>query len=406
MVFKMDYYRHTAAVIHLDHLSSNFRLLKKIAGDNNFLCPMVKANAYGHGDIEICRKLEKEGVRTLGVGLVEEGILLRQMGIKSEILVFGIFDQTAVKEVIHWQLTPVISIWSQLQILSDLDFDKKLSVHIKFDTGMHRLGFSIDDAEKIYDHIKLHKNLKVTGVCTHLFSGEDAGNTSGESFQQLKKFRAIEKIFSSPDRVTHSLNSAGALNFYLHKKINSKLPFDISLQQGIRPGLLLYGISPLEVLPEELDFRPVMSLRSHVVKYHRINVGESVSYGATWQARRKSIVGVVPIGYADGYHRLLSNKAEVLVKGKRVPVVGNVCMDYILVDVTDVILDREVAHNLEVEVTLFGYDSLGNLLSPKELALKAMTIPWEILTSVGERVPRILEEKNSVSSVISSEAET
>jgi alanine racemase len=158
----------------------------------------------------------------------------------------------------------------------------------------------------------------------------------------------------------------------------------------VRPGLAIYGLSP--IANPSLFLKPVMSLRSETVKYHFVRQGEGVSYNHTWKADRDSIVAVIPIGYADGYHRLLSNKAHVLFRGQRVPLVGNVCMDYVMVDLTNVI-KNEVADSMKPEaVTLFGQDEMGNEISAAELAQKAQTIAWEILTSVGERVPREVEE--------------
>lgn len=406
MSHRIDIFRHTTAVINLDHLENNYRVLKSMVGDDVFFCPMVKANAYGHGDVEIALKLEQLGVKTLGVGLVEEGLLLRQMGVQCDLLVFGIFDAKAVEQIVKWRLTPVISLWQQIAALESsphLGLGQKIPIHLKFDTGMHRLGFAVSDAKKLFERLQSHSRIVLQGVCTHLFKGDDAEDLHGQSFSQLAQFQEVERVFSSmshdlnsnsPVR-SHALNSAGSLNFHLLRMSQKVLPHGISAHQGVRPGLLLYGIDPMSSSSLAQALKPVMSLRSHIVRYHRLRPQESVSYGATWRASRNSVIGVIPIGYADGYHRLLSNKAEVLVKGRRAPQVGNVCMDYIMVDVTGLMTDHEIENNIEVEVTLFGQDSQGNSLSVNELANKAQTIPWEILTSVGERVPRVFEGKNT-----------
>lgn len=391
MATRNDIFRHTSAVIHLDHLAHNFRILRQFHGESNFFCPMVKANGYGHGDVEVARCLEREGAQHLGVGLVEEGLLLRQMGVRCELLVFGIFDRRAAEEVLKWNLTPVISVWNQIEVLEALPVNgnQRIAVHVKFDTGMHRLGFSFEDAQKVFEKLSRHPKIEVKGICTHLFKGEDAYDLNGQSIQQLQKFAVIENIFAPLKPVSHSLNSAGILNLHRLRQEQVTLPHGIQKNQGARPGLLIYGLSAMPDTPAELALKPVMSLRSHIVRFHRLQKGEIVSYGATWTAARESVIGVIPIGYADGYHRLLSNKAEVLVKGQRVPLIGTVCMDYIMVDVTGVVSDQEVNFNREVEATLFGYDSLGNLLLASELSAKSQTIPWEILTSIGERVPRV-----------------
>jgi alanine racemase len=361
---------------------------------------MVKANGYGHGDVEVALRLEREGATHLGVGLIEEGLLLRQMGVRCQLLVFGIFDRRAAEEIVKWRLTPVISVWSQIEALENVrfhDMSQKIPIHIKFDTGMHRLGFPVDEAQELMDHLVSHQKLEVQGICTHLFKGDDAYDLNGSSFQQLRSFSEVERIFSPMGVVSHTLNSAGILNFHRLKESHTEpMPSAISPEQGARPGLLIYGIGPMDYVPVQLNLKSVMSLRSHIVRYHRLNAGDSVSYGATWRAKGSAVIGVIPIGYADGYHRLLSNKSEVLIKGKRVSLVGTVCMDYVMVDVTGVVTDHEIESNIEIEATMFGYDSEGNHLGVQELASKAQTIPWEILTGVGERVPRIFDSQNDL----------
>jgi alanine racemase len=378
-------FRPTRAVIHLEHLAQNVRELKKAVGPDIFFCPMVKANGYGHGDIEIARALEKEKIDSLGVGLIEEGILLREMGIKSQLLFFGTCDELGGRAVREYNLIPVLSTWDQLRALESV-LEKGHPVHLKIDTGMHRLGFGLQDLPKLAQQFSSPGNLKLQGILTHLHTGEDADRLDGSSFEQLRRFQDVEAMFRSANIFSHTLNSAGLLNFLKHR--GKALPHGISNRQGVRPGLAIYGLAPV---PTDLPLKPVMSLRSEIVKYHAIPAGEGTSYNMTWKAHRDSVIGVIPIGYADGYHRLLSNKGEVLFRGRRVPLVGNVCMDYLMVDVTDA-LKGENADSLRPEpVTLFGFDDQGNLISATELAQKAQTISWEILTSVGERVPKEVE---------------
>jgi len=400
----MNIYRHTTAMIHLQNLASNVRTLRQAIGENQFFCPMVKANGYGHGDVEIALKLQEIGVTSVGVSLVEEGILLRKMGVKTEILVFGIFDQGAVKEIFHHKLTPVVSLWEQVEALEQL-LPGSIPIHLKFDTGMHRLGFSWKEADLVYDYFKSRNSkLKVNGICTHLHSAEDASEPSGKSFEQLRRFQEVERIFARMNPVFHTLNSAGMLNFIkMRAEGLSGLP-GISLNQGVRPGLAVYGYTPLKYDIPGIELKPVMSLRSEVIRYHQLELGEGVSYGHNWRAGRESIVGVVPIGYADGYHRILSNRGVVLFDGKRVPVVGNICMDFLMIDVTDVVQDRRLEDYAHAEVTLFGYDSQKNLIKATEIAEKSQSIPWEILTSVGERVPRIIEDDFGAQSGMMKEA--
>lgn len=378
-------FRPTRAVIQLDHLAHNIQALKKAMGvSQRFFCPMVKANGYGHGDIEISKRLEQEGVQVLGVGLIEEGLLLREMGVRADLLFFGICDEKGARTVVENRMTPVLSTWDQVRAF-ETQAPAGYPVHIKFDTGMHRLGFAMSELSELAGWFSHSSKMKVQGVLTHLHTGEDAFDTEGSSFEQLKLFREVEKAF--PKAISHTLNSAGLMNFLSHQ--GKALPHGISPEQGVRPGLAVYGLSPVK--SPGLNLKPVMNLRSETVKYHFIRQGDGVSYNRTWKAGRDSVIAVIPIGYADGYHRLLSNRAEVLFRGQRVPLVGNVCMDYLMIDITAA-LKNEVADSLRPEaVTLFGQDEAGNEISAAELAQKAQTIPWEILTSVGERVPREIE---------------
>lgn len=378
----MTRFRPTRAVIHLEHLAHNVRELKKAVGPEVFFCPMVKANGYGHGDVEIAKCLESEGVENLGVGLIEEGLLLREMGLRTNLLFFGTYDEQGAKAVLQHNLIPVLSTWDQIHILEKL-VSSHYPVHVKFDTGMHRLGFALSDLSKLANYFAGPTKLKVKGILTHLHTGEDAWNLEGASFEQLRKFHDVEKAFHSFKPVSHTLNSAGLLNFLGHR--GKTLPHGISNRQGVRPGLSIYGLAPVKT---DLLLKPVMSLRSQTVRYHLIHAGDGVSYNLTWRASKDSVVAIVPMGYADGYHRLLSNRGEVLFRGQRVPLVGNVCMDYFMIDITKT-LKNETAESLKPEpVTLFGFDEHQQEISAAELAQKAQTISWEILTSVGERVPR------------------
>lgn len=396
MGFKLEQYRPTKAIIHLEHLAQNVKSLRTAIGYDTFFCPMVKANGYGHGDVEISLRLATEGIQQLGVGLIEEGLLLRQMGVQIPLLYFGIFvGQREAQAIVQNQIIPVLSTWDQIRAM-ELVAPNDYPVHVKFDTGMHRLGFSMTEAARLVRHFETSK-LKITGILTHLHSGEDADDLEGSSFEQLRLFQEIERSFQPFAPVSHSLNSAGCLNFLKHR--GKKLPQGISANQGVRAGLAIYGISPVELpsAPEfsSLKLKPVMSLRSETVKYHLVKAQEGVSYNRTWKASMDSVIAVIPVGYADGYHRALSNQGEVLFRGTRVPIVGNVCMDHIMIDITKT-LKNEVVDSLKPEpVTLFGFDDKGNQISAAELAKKAGTISWEILTSVGERVPRLFERKEA-----------
>lgn len=393
----MEMFRRTYADINLENLIFNWNQIKKIAADDRFICPMVKANAYGHGDVQIGKTLEKEGANVLGVCLIEEGLLLRASGIKTDILVFRGFDKRGAEKIMEYQLTPVVSTWQQIQHLEAVA-DEPMKIHLKFNTGMSRLGFAPSEAEKLRQYFINSKKLKLKAILTHFTSGEDAASALGQSAQQTQVFSQIFDHFKDMDVYAHLLNTGGiaALSqLQSDKQGGSKAgsqiehPNALLLKHnwGFRPGLMLYGYTGNESLGP-VEFRPVMSLKSVVNNIRRLEVGDSVSYGSTWVAQRPSYIAVVPIGYADGIHRLVSNRGYALLNGERVPIVGRVCMDFLMLDATDIVNKTTPEQWVEEEVTLFGYDEKNNFLSATEQALHTNTIVWETLTSVSERVPR------------------
>nr|BFD68253.1 alanine racemase [Bdellovibrio sp. HAGR004] len=384
----MEMYRRTFAEINLDHLQHNIQVLQRSFPQVPFLCPMVKANAYGHGDVQLARFLETLGIRHLGVCLIEEGLLLRNFGVKAEILVFRGFDREGAEKILQYNMTPVVTSWEQIDYL-EAAATGPVGIHLKFDTGMNRLGFRPEEAQKLFDRLWQNKKIRLKALVTHLFNGEDAMDPQGFSATQLRALHKVSELFKPFNIFCHALNSAGILSAMLLRDQGAAADHPMFLQNwGLRPGLLIYGYNPL-VQKNFGDLKPVMSLKSHVATYRHLRIGETVSYGGTWKAQRESVIAVVPIGYADGYHRILSNQSSVLFAGQRVPLVGNICMDYLMLDVTDVVQGRDLKQFKDQEVTLFGHGSDGTFLSPEELAAQARTITWEMLTSVGERVPRV-----------------
>lgn len=379
-------FRRTFAEINLDHLSHNFFQIKKVAGEGRFVCPMVKANAYGHGDLEVAKHLENLGTNHLGVCLIEEGLLLRNYGIKSKILVFRGFDKQGAQKIFDAQMTPVVSTWEQITALESVA-DEPIKVHLKFNTGMNRLGFSPLEAEKLRTYFKNSKKLKLRAVLSHFYCGEDAVLIDGQSAAQAKQLSEIHSYFKDEDVWAHLLNSGGIASLAEPAVKNNPEHFLNKMNWGFRPGLMLYGYSPSANL-NSMDLKPVMTFKSMVNNIRQLNAGESVSYGATWKADKLSTIAVIPAGYADGVHRLLSNRGRALFAGQEVPIVGRICMDFLMLDVTDVVKNSNTQKFDEEEVILFGYDPAGNFLSAEVTAKAAETITWEVLTAVGERVPR------------------
>lgn len=372
-------FRKTWAEIRQDHLQHNIELIRKYFPKDTFFCPMVKANAYGHGDTKLGQVFQSWNLPNMGVCLIEEGLLLRQLGVRTPVLVFRGFDQVGARALIHAGLTPIVSSWDQLEIL--IQMKQPVGIHLKFDTGMNRLGFVVEDAEKVLARFKSQRHLKLEGVLTHMYQSEDAQDPKGQTVLQLGRFDQIVEVFQNDCGTFHALNSGGIISKIEMMRSNSSQGILFERNWGLRPGLLIYGYNP--VVGSALEFKPAMTLKSHTSVIRHVKTGEGVSYNHTWKAMRDSQVAVVPIGYADGWHRFLSNRTTVLWNGQRAPMVGNVCMDYLMVDVTGLPVEPEN------EVVFFGQSKTGATISAAEVAKHAQTIPWEILTSIGERVPRI-----------------
>lgn len=391
----MEMYRRTYAEINLDHLAHNFEAIRSALPESTFLCPMVKANAYGHGDIAAALCLEQVGAKHFGVCLIEEGVNLRNAGVKAGILVFRGFDEKGATAMLELNLTPVVSTWEQFEILESVvkkTAAPAVGIHLKFNTGMNRLGFHPREAQKLFERCWQNKSVRVQGILTHLYNGEEAGDPKSSSAQQLNDLVHVQEIFKPLNPIMHALNSSGIINAVALKKSKA----DPSLKEhpllahtwGLRPGIMLYGFNST-AHQDAVPLKAVMTLRSEAGNYREISTGEVVSYGGTWKAQRKSVIAVVPVGYADGYHRILTNKSHVLFRGKRVPTVGNICMDFLMIDITDQVQGENVDTLKSEEVILFGHSEGNSGVSADELAKKAQTISYEILTSVSGRVPRI-----------------
>jgi len=371
--------RPTIAKVDLTALIANYKSLQAMNQDA-FFCPMVKANAYGHGDIEVVKALSPYRPSAFGVGLIEEGIRIRSSGLRDPILFFGAINKNCLEPLKTYQITPVISDWEQLELVKKTS--ARIKVHIKVNTGMHRYGFSLDELEKLKEALALCPNVFVKGVMSHLASGEDFWKQNSYSEQQLKKFLSGVQILNIRNKIDlHLFNTTGIVSYY------SKGEGD-QIKLGARPGIGLYGYSP-DAVNEKINLKPILSLHSKVVHINRVRAGDTVSYGRSWQAKRDSLIGVVPIGYADGLPRALSNKGRVLVFGYFAPIVGNVTMDNIMIDLTDAAEAESCPNLIGIDVILLGQDNDGNSISVTEWARQTGTIEWEVLTSLSERIPRL-----------------
>lgn len=390
--FSSLHYRRSVAEIDLRRVALNFLAFKALAPEGAFVCPMVKANAYGHGDIEVSKALRNAGAKALGVALIEEGEALRRGGDRDPIFVFGPADTSSSEAMLRENLTPVASGWDQLEALESAHSVLgmgRVGLHLEFNTGMNRLGFEPGDVARLETWFKAHQEFRLDGVCTHLFSGNDAGEASGESNEQLERFSKIVDVFqaSHRDLIVHALNSSGSINIWKRLQEKKNVPASARRPMGLRPGIGLYGVPPANDEHATIGLKPVMALKTHLANLHKIKEGEKVSYGPTWVAKRDSLIGTVPFGYADGYRRGLSNKSQVLVRGERVPQAGTICMDYFMIDLTD-LAAKGGAPKIGDEVVLLGEQG-HETITADELAGLCGTIAYEILTGVSERVARM-----------------
>jgi len=346
----------------------------RLAGPERAILAVVKADAYGHGAVEISRALKEEGIRFFGVATVEEGIKLREAGIDGSITVLGGVFPEEHSLLLDWNLTPVLYHLPWAQELSRMvqGLGHGIPVQIKVDTGMGRLGLNPDEALKDIPKIAQLPGLNVEGIISHFADAdlEDKAFTEG----QLKKFQALLDHLSDlgiriPFR--HISNSAAVMSF------------PPALFNMVRPGIMLYGYMPSDSFPGKVDLQPVLSWNTRIIHLKEVPAGTPLSYGRTFVTRRKSRIATLAVGYADGYSRSLSNRAEVLVNGRRAPVVGRVTMDMTLIDVTDI-----PEANLGGRATLIGEDK-GDRITAWDLARWGNTIAYEVLCGIGRRVPRV-----------------
>lgn len=362
------------AGINLPNLIHNLNQVRmKIPPDCKILA-VVKANAYGHGSIEISRELENAGVDMLGVATVDEGIRLRDAGIIKEIIVLGLISEDCIADIIKWRLTPVVYSIPLVEKLSDASVasGKITPVHIKVDTGMRRIGVDSDKAAEFASSIANLKGIGIEGIMTH-FSEADLEDREFVREQLDRFLNACELIERNGIKIPlrHTANSATIIDM-------NECHLDM-----VRPGIMLYGYPPSQFLQDKVDLRPVMSLKSRIIYLKKVPAKTGVSYGRTFTTQRETLVATLPIGYADGYSRSLSNIGQVIIKGMRAPVIGRVCMDMTMVDVTDI-----PGAGTGDEVILIG-GTAGKYVTADDIARWTGTISYEVLCRIGDRVERV-----------------
>lgn len=366
--------RPTWAEVDLNLLEANLQALRRWVTQRVRIIAVIKADAYGHGAVPVARRLERAGVDALAVAIVEEGLVLRDAGVRSSLLVLNGFWPGQEEQIVRNSLIPVVFQADKIDLLdrAAVRMQRHVLFHLKINSGMSRLGVDWDEARLLLEKASRTSWARCDGILTHLSSAEDAESPSTEI--QLQRF---EEVVLKAEQLKmgiawrHAANSASLLNF-------RQSWFD-----GVRTGLALYGVNPLPAPLSKVALAPVLSLKTSVLQMRIVRRGQSIGYGDAYTTQRDSLIATLPVGYADGLMRALSNCGPVLVRERRTPIVGKISMDLTLIDVTDVPLVSEGD-----EVVLIGRQGAEEI-RVEDLARLAQTIPYEILSRIGPRVPRV-----------------
>jgi alanine racemase len=367
--------RITHAEIEIEKLHRNYLNARAAIPPSVKMMGIVKANAYGHGVIEISRLLSQYGIDYLGVGFLEEGIHLREQGITVPILVLGGVLDSQIRSFLDNDLDITVS---SLEIAERIEDEvqknnrSKARVHLKIDTGMERIGVHSESASAFIERVCRMNHLDVVGIYSH-FAAADEKDKAFTHYQFDRFQSVLKKIKSSGIEIPlkHIANS-GAL-----------LDLPETFLTMVRPGILLYGIYPSLETSKSISVEPILSLKSKIVFLKEVGSNTSISYGRKYFTARKTKIATIPVGYGDGYSRRLTNNSEVLIRGKRYPVVGVVCMDQLMVDVG---IENDV--HVGDDVILLG-NSQGKSITAWELSERIGTNPYELLTGIATRVPRV-----------------
>jgi len=362
--------RATRAIIDLGAISHNVAAIRRKIGDQKGLMAVVKADGYGHGAVEVSRTALRSGADSLAVAIPEEAQQLREAGIEAPILVLGLIQPDEAWKVVNSRSDQTVS---SIALLEALDWEAgkastQVNVHVKVETGLGRIGLEPHDAAAFLRRARTYRNLKVAGLFSHFSAADERDKTFSRHQLQLfeEAMREIEHAgIELPQR--HMANSAATLD----------LPE--SYYDVVRPGLIIYGLYPSAEVSHSIDVKPAMTLKTRICYLKTVPPGTPISYGRTFVTRKQTRVATLPLGYGDGYRRALANKGEVLVRGRRVPVMGRICMDMCMIDVSDM---PDVQAGDEAIV-------FGGGLPAEEVAAKIGTINYEVVTTVGKRVPRV-----------------
>lgn len=362
--------RSTKAIVHLSAVAYNVAQIRKRIGSGREIMAVVKADGYGHGAVEVSLSALKSGANCLGVAVPEEGEQLRRAGVDVPVTVLGLIQPEEAYKVIDFGLEQTVCSLEVAEALNEIASNKGavVNVHIKIETGMGRVGVQPIDALAFVRRLGRFKNLKLKGIFSHFSCVDEVDKTFAK--KQVEIFDGVvREIEASGIRIPkkHMANSAAIL----------ELPE--SYYDLVRPGIMIYGLYPSPEVSHSIELKPAMTFMTRVTFVKRVPSGTSISYGRTFITDKETPVATLPVGYADGYSRLLSDRGEVLIKGYRVPLIGRICMDMCMIDVSGVENVRPGD-----EVTLFGEG-----LPVDEVAEKLGTINYEVVCAVGKRVPRV-----------------
>lgn len=372
--------KRTWAEISLDNLKYNMDSLMKPLPDSCRFLGVVKADAYGHGAVPVSRELERLGAGYLAVSNFEEALQLRRGDIKLPILILGYTPPEFAPEMAERNITQEVHSLSYGRQLSAALNGKELKVHLKVDTGMSRLGFFAYDRPETLPELEAVWELpgiNVEGIFMH-FAVSDDPSEEAYTFLQYSRFMALVDGMKKRPEIVHCCNSGGTI------------AYPVFCHDMVRPGIATYGLSPSPELMGMADLKPLMSFKTTIAAIRPFSEGITVSYGRTYQTSSDRILAVCPIGYADGFNRRLTGQVEVLLHGKRVPVVGRICMDMCMIDITNV-LEAQVGDT----VTLVGTDG-SESITWDDWAEKLGTISYELVCAINKRVPRVYMKNNEV----------
>ncbi|MBR1590322.1 MAG: alanine racemase [Acidaminococcaceae bacterium] len=365
--------RGTRAEINLDAIENNIRAARKNLKDTTKLCAVVKANAYGHGAVTIAKACDTAGADWFAVALVQEGVELREAGITKPILVLGAMParQEIADICVKFDISHAVFDEERLLLLNEAGVKqgKKAKIHIALDTGMHRIGVKIEEAADFARKVMEFKGIETEGAFSH-FSAADVENKDYAAFQFAQYTKGVEAMEAVGLQIPikHICNSAGI----------AELPqYQMDM---VRMGITLYGSLPADIKAPYQDYRPAMVFKTQVAFVKTLPAGRDIGYGRTFTTQKDSIIATVPVGYADGVSRALSNKGYMIIKGKKAPIAGRVCMDQIMLDVTDI-----PGVKIGDDVIVYG----GPELPAEEVAALAGTISYEMFCVLSPRVPRV-----------------